>query len=77
MTIELFEKTICELLTNHADPEDDGLFDYDDLLEMWVGRDGCLSARFDNESIPCEAETWDVALDKIVDFVRAKCGGTK
>jgi len=74
MEISEFENIITRLLPT----DEDGLFldDGKELLYIWVAGDGCLSAKYKGERIPCEGMSWKDALDVIVKFIIDKEGGS-
>ena len=66
MDILEFEKRIKAVLRK----DEDGL--YDEELELFLHKDGCLGCKFKGESIPCEGLPWDDALARIIEYVEAQ-----
>ena len=67
MQMDEFEKQIIKLLSYI---DEDGIQWLDDSLSIYPHPDGCLGARYKGIPIPCEGQTWDKALDTIVEFIR-------
>lgn len=63
MQMSEFEKKVVELLTYK---DDDGEPWVEETLKLYPAADGCLSASFRGELIPCEGYEWEKALDIIV-----------
>ena len=68
MQIAEFEKQIIKLLSYI---DEDGIQLVDDSLLIYPHQDECLGAKFRGIPIPCEGQTWEKALDTIVEFIRS------
>ena len=69
MQMNEFEWRICRLLQDPGYPSTGFI---EESLTLSVCADGCLSASFRGELIPCEGYYWGEALDKIVEFIEAQ-----
>jgi hypothetical protein len=66
MQMAEFEKQITEIL-GYQDDEGHWL---DEALQIYPAMDGCLSATYRGEGIPCEGYSWEEALDEIVKYIK-------
>jgi len=67
MEIDVFEKEINKIMS-----KDDETDLFDDELSFKIAADGCLSAKFNQESIRTEGRPWKESLDIIIEFIKGK-----
>lgn len=63
MQMNEFQDKVNEILTFK---DEDGIEWLEESLNIYPVMDGCMSASFRGELIPCEGVPWDEALDEIV-----------